>query len=353
MEEILILLSRYFYYKPVLLRKILEGFKNLKDVLAAPKDVFLNLGASGKALDDFMDNRSNSPSLWERGLQGDLKITTILDEKYPPALKNIYDPPPILFYRGNLSILENENNIAVIGSRKISDYGRRACEALVGELCKKFIIVSGLAYGVDGLSHEITVKNEQKTIAVLGSGLDDASIYPKSNISLAKKILGCGGLLLSEIPPGSGPQKFHFPMRNRIIAGISRGILIIEGGKKSGTLITARLGLEYGTDIFCVPGNIFSENSGGVNYLIKCGAHPVSSARDILEFYGIAAGEKEEYAPKNQAEKNILENLADEGKPSDELSRLTGMAIVDLMGTLTDLEMEGAIKNIGGKYVKT
>jgi len=158
---------------------------------------------------------------------------------------------------------------------------------------------------------------------------------------------------LSEIPPGVGPQKFHFPMRNRIIAGMSRGILIIEGGKKSGTLITAKMGLECGADIFCVPGSIFNPNSEGVNYLIKCGAHPITSAEDILEFYGVEnKKEKKEYAPKSQAEKNILENLGSEGGEMDELARLTGMAIVDLMGTLTDLEMEGAVKNIGGKYVR-
>lgn len=347
-EDILFLLSKYFYYKPVDLRKILEGFKNLEDVMEAPKDAFLSLGAGGRALDNFITERRKNIKTEK---QNEIKIITIFDEKYPAALKNIYDPPPILFYQGNLECLDAPA-LSVIGSRKISEYGRRACEALVGGLCKKFVIVSGLAYGVDGLSHEITVKNNQKTIGVVGSGLDDVSIYPKSNIKLAKRILDCGGLLLSEVPPGIGPQKFHFPMRNRIIAGLSRGILIIEGGKKSGTLITARLGLEYGADIFCVPGNIFSPNSEGVNYLIKCGAHPALAPGDILEFYGMAEEEKKEYAPKNQAEKIILENLAGDGMELDELSRLTGMTVAGLMGTLTDLEIEGVVKNIRGKYAK-
>ncbi len=372
-EELLVLLSRYFYYKPVELRKILLGFSDLKKVLTAPKDAFLKLEIGGKALDDFLEERASFSVIARRpgdeaisfktGLLhpdyrvrndtlGDIKIITILDADYPAALKNIFDPPPILFYKGDLDVLKN-NCLAVIGSRRMTEYGRRAGEMLVKDLCPHFVIISGLAYGVDGLAHEITVKSGQKTAAVLGSGLDELSIYPKSNLTLAKKIIETGGLLLTEIPPGIRTQLFHFPMRNRIIAGISRGILIIEGGKKSGTLITAKLGLEYGTDIFAIPGSIFSPNSEGVNYLIKYGAHPIVSAEDILEFYGLDdKKEKKEYAPKNEIEKNILENLTGDGLEMDELARLTGTAIADLMGALTDLEMEGVIKNIRGKYVK-
>lgn len=372
-EELLVLLSRYFYYKPVELRKILLGFSDLKKVLTAPKDAFLKLEIGGKALDDFLEERASFSVIARRpgdeaisfktGLLhpdyrvrndtlGDIKIITILDADYPAALKNIFDPPPILFYKGDLDVLKN-NCLAVIGSRRMTEYGRRAGEMLVKDLCPHFVIISGLAYGVDGLAHEITVKSGQKTAAVLGSGLDELSIYPKSNLTLAKKIIETGGLLLTEIPPGIRTQLFHFPMRNRIIAGISRGILIIEGGKKSGTLITAKLGLEYGTDIFAIPGSIFNPNSEGVNYLIKFGAHPIVSAEDILEFYGLDdKKEKKEYAPKNEIEKNILENLTGDGLEMDELARLTGTAIADLMGALTDLEMEGVIKNIRGKYVK-
>jgi len=348
-KDLLLLLSGNFYYKPVELRKILSGFQDLKEVMTAPKDAFLNLGVGGKALDNFLENRAATPL---HTLADDIKIITILDANYPAALKNAYDPPPILFYRGDLSCLSVSRlpSLAVIGSRKMSEYGKRACELFVNGLCKNFIIVSGLAFGVDGLSHEITVKNKQKTIAVLGSGIDEPSIYPKSNISLARKILDCGGLLLSEVPPGIGPQKFHFPMRNRIISGISRGILIIEGGKKSGTLITAKLGLDLGTDIFAVPGNIFSPNSEGVNFLIKCGAHPVTESRDILEFYGMEGQEeKNAYVPKTEKEKIILEILSASEKHINDLAEETGIGIMDLMDVLTDLEISGAIKNIGGQ----
>ena len=349
------MLSRCFYYKPSELRKILEGFKNLKDVMAAPRPFFLSLGIRGKTLVDFLENRNKNISLCKKGIEEDyknIKIITIFDKEYPKNLKNIYDPPPILFYRGNLECL-NEKSLAVVGSRKITDYGKYVCEMLVPELCRHFIIVSGLAYGVDGLAHEITVKNNQKTVAVLGSGIDEASIYPKTNINLAKRILDCGGLILSEVPPGIGPQKFHFPMRNRIISALAEGILIIEGGKKSGTLITAKLGLESGADIFAVPGSIFSPNSEGVNDLIKCGAHPITKPGDILEFYGISAENKKPYEPKNEREKIILEVLSGGEKHINELAEISGTEVTDLMDALTDLEIECAVKNIGGqRFVK-
>ncbi len=368
MEQILLLLSKYFYYKPIELRKILEGFKNLQDVMEAPKDAFLKLEIGGKALDDFMENRHKechpegglATEGSHRNYYGilrsaqndtDIKIITILEANYPAALKNIYDPPPILFYKGNLDILKN-NCLAVIGSRKASEYGKRAAEFFVRELSSHFTIVSGLAYGIDSLAHETAVKNQGAAAAVIGSGLDEKNIYPKSNIALAKKIIETGGLLLSEIPPGAGPQQFHFPMRNRIISGLSRGILIVEASEKSGTLITAKLGLEQGIDIFAVPGNIFSSTSAGVNYLIKFGAHPVTSAKDVLEFYGIENKNKKEYAPKNDLEKIIFESLGADGAHINDLANLTKTAIIDLIGTLTELEMEGVVKNIGGKYVK-
>ena len=303
MEDILFLLSRYFYYKPLDLRKILEEL-GAKEAMEAPKDAFLKIGVSGKALDEFIKSR-NQEIIKSKDSE-EIKALTIFDKNYPAALKNIYDSPPILFYRGDLNCL-NEKCLAVVGSRKASAYGRRATEFFTRDLAPYFTIVSGLAYGIDSLAHEAALKNSGKAAAILGSGLDDKSIYPKSNLFLAKKIIESGGLLLSEIPPGLGPQKFHFPMRNRIIAGLSKGVLIIEAGEKSGTLITAKLGLENGNDIFAVPNNIFHPNAAGVNFLIKYGAHIATSAEDILSFYGIETKTaKKPTAPKNNAEKIIL-----------------------------------------------
>lgn len=355
-SDILFILSKFFYYKPLELRKIIEGFKNIEETMEAPKDAFLKIGISGKAPDEFIKSR-NHESIKSK-IPEEIKIITIFDKNYPAALQNIYDAPPVLFYKGDPALLDDEDGanlkLAVVGSRKASDYGKRATEFFVNDLAPYFIIVSGLAYGIDSLAHESALQNNGKVIAVLGSGLDEKSIYPKSNLSLAKKITDAGGLLLSEIPPGVGPQKFHFPMRNRIIAGLAKGILIIEAGEKSGTLITAKFGLENGTDIFAVPNNIFHPNAAGVNFLIKYGAHIATSAEDILNFYGIETRTaKKEYAPKNELEKTILGNLSGDGRHINELQLLTNLSIADLIGALTDLEMSGIIKNIGGKYVRT
>lgn len=321
--------------------------------MEAPADAFLKIGIRGKALEKFLDERKDlrltADSKPPKGAE-DIQIITIFDNNYPAALKNIYDPPPILFYRGDLNILKN-NSLAVVGSRKTSEYGRRAAEFFTRGIAPHFTIVSGLAYGIDSLAHLAALSAGGGAMAVLGSGLDEASIYPKININLARQIVDAGGLLLSEIPPGVGPQQFHFPMRNRIIAGLSRGILIIEAGAKSGTLITAKLGLEYGADIFAVPGNIFQENSEGVNFLIKCGAHTVTAPKDILEFYGLEEEKKPAYQPKNETEKKILENLAGEGCNVDELAHALEMSAADAMMILTELEMAGAVKNAGGKYI--
>jgi len=347
MKNIFLKLANNFYYKPLDLRKILENF-NIKDVLSLKREAFFKLEIHGKALDNFLLNRldktyKNDP---------DIKMVTILDKEYPKKLKNIYDAPPILFYKGNLEILD-ELGIAVIGSRKITDYGKKVCEDFVNVLSKKILIISGLAYGIDGLAHKKTLDNSGKTIAVLGSGLDIENIYPRSNLQLANDIVTKGGLLLSEVPPGIGPQAFHFPMRNRIIAGLAEGILIIEGNKKSGTLITAKLGIDYGKDIFAVPNSIYHLNSEGVNYLIKCGATPVTSPKDILDFYGMDdIKQVKEYIPKSDKEKLILDNLENNERYVDELRNLTGLEIIDLMGALTELEMAGVVKQIEQKYIK-
>ena len=366
MDELL-LLSRYFYHRPSDLRKILEEVGTEK-IMAAPKDAFLKIGISGKALDDFIEARSQKAE--SRSDTRDVKAVTIFDKEYPAALKNIYDAPPIMFYRGELGLVQDRDGalapqnsscknegekprIAVVGSRKMSEYGRRAAEEFVKDLALHFIVVSGLAFGIDSFAHEVALRNGGGAIAVLGSGLGEKDVYTKSNLFLAKKILESGGLLLSEIPPGVGPQKFHFPMRNRIIAGLARGILIIEAGEKSGTLITARFGLESGADIFAVPNNIFYPNAGGVNYLIKCGAHPVTAGQDILDFYGIkSAGRRSEYAPKNALEKIILDGMDADGLHMDEIKALTKTEIANLIEALTDLEMAGVVKNIGGKYTR-
>ncbi|MBD1380031.1 DNA-processing protein DprA [Metabacillus arenae] len=210
-----------------------------------------------------------------------IEIVTIHSNMYPALLKQISDPPPVLFCKGNISLLQNEKSISIVGTRNSTEYGLRAVESIVPKLVQDgWTLISGLALGIDKKVHEETIKQNGKTIAVIGGGLHH--IYPKENFSLASKIMD-SHLLLSEHPPQAPPQKWHFPMRNRIISGLSKGTVVIQAKEKSGSLITAYQALDQGREVFAVPGGIHDEYSRGTNQLIKEGAKMVASAKDIIE----------------------------------------------------------------------
>lgn len=216
-------------------------------------------------------------------IKNSIDIISIQDEEYPEILKNIYDPPLYLYIRGNKKILK-ENSIAIVGCRECTQYGKKVAWELAYNIAKQNInIVSGLAKGIDGVAHKSAVVANGRTIAVLGNGLD--IIYPSENIMLATEILKSGGAIISEYPLGERPQKQNFPERNRIVSGISKGIIVVEAKEKSGALITADFALEQGRDVFAVPGNINQETSIGTNKLIKQGANLITSYKDILEEY--------------------------------------------------------------------
>lgn len=216
-------------------------------------------------------------------IKNSIDIISIQDEEYPEILKNIYDPPLYLYIRGNKKILK-ENAIAIVGCRECTQYGKKVAWELAYNIAKQNInIVSGLAKGIDGVAHKSAVVANGRTIAVLGNGLD--IIYPSENIMLATEILKSGGAIISEYPLGERPQKQNFPERNRIVSGISKGIIVVEAKEKSGALITADFALEQGRAVFAVPGNINQETSIGTNKLIKQGANLITSYKDILEEY--------------------------------------------------------------------
>lgn len=211
--------------------------------------------------------------------KNNINIINIGDKEYPKNLKKIYDAPVSLYIKGNFSIL-NKKNIGIVGCRECSEYGKIASKYFSYNLAKQNInIVSGLAKGIDSYSHIGCIGAKGNTIAVVGNGLD--IVYPKENIELANKIIGTGGCIISEYPCGTKPDKMNFPARNRIISGISSGIIVVEAKEKSGTLITVDFALEQGRDVFVVPGNINSINSVGTNDLIKQGAKLVSTYKDI------------------------------------------------------------------------
>jgi DNA processing protein len=211
-----------------------------------------------------------------------VKVIDIENENYPELLKKIINPPKVLYVVGN--VYPEENCFAVVGSRQCSFYGKRVASEISGDLTESGLtIVSGLAQGIDAAAHQAVLKRKKRTIAVLGTGIDEKSFYPKENINLAKEILKNNGCLISEYPPGTAGSRFSFPQRNRIISGLSLGILVVEAKEKSGSLIAAQWAQKQEKKIFSVPGGIYFSNSRGTNFLIKNGAILTESANDILK----------------------------------------------------------------------
>lgn len=226
----------------------------------------------------------------------EIQILSFPDPLYPHLLTQIPKYPQTLYYRGDISLLTAPNLLAVVGSRKASTYGKEACERILSPLAEQdIILVSGLAYGIDSFAHSISVRAKKPTIAVLGCGIDDASIYPRSNLGLAHEILQTGGLIISEYKPGTPPHPSQFPARNRIIAGLCMATLVIQAAKRSGSLITARLALEGGREVLAVPGPITDVSCEGTNMLLRDGATPVLTSTDIFQIFEIPE-EKQESA---------------------------------------------------------
>lgn len=227
----------------------------------------------------------------------EIELLKIEDPAYPSLLAQIHKPPAQLYYRGDSSLLNQPNMLGVVGSRKASEYGKEVCDNILSPLVKNnIIIVSGLAYGIDSYAHHISVRAKQPTIAVLGCGVDDASIYPKENVPLAHSILLAGGLLISEYKPGTPPSASQFPARNRIIAGLCTATLVIQAAKRSGSLITARLALEEGREVLAVPGPVTDPACEGTNMLIRDGAEPILTSADILHIFHLEEAQEEQRA---------------------------------------------------------
>lgn len=287
--------------------------------------------------------------------KGGVRFMSIADSDYPKRLREIGDPPVFLYAKGDLSILE-EPILAIVGTRKMSRLGRQLAGRFVPEFVRAGLVtVSGLALGIDAQVAEETLGAGGRTIAVLGHGM--ATVYPKSNTELAKQILAQNGLILSEFPLDLPPDKYTFPSRNRVIAGLSLGTLVLEAPEGSGSVITAELALEYGREVFAVPGSPLDEGFGGCNALIaKSGAKLVRSPEDVLQELGIHAPENVErstYAPKNETEEVILRALSTLPQKMDAVLEKSRLDPAIASSTLTMLELAGAVKNCGeGMWVR-
>lgn len=281
-------------------------------------------------------------------------ILTIRDVDYPPLLKMIPVPPPLLYRKGTLPD-SRRPALAIVGSRHSTAYGCEMARKLAGEMANLGIaVVSGLARGIDGMAHWGALDHEGYTLGVLGCGID--IVYPRENEELYKKMAATGGII-SEYPPGMQPLAGFFPVRNRIISGIADGVLVVEAGRKSGALITVDHALEQGREVFALPGNIDSPTSAGTNHIIQQGAHMVTSARDIVEVMGWSYKEEKVQKPQEKPllppldffEMQVYNALADGKKYYDEVLYLTEMEPGRLNTVLSMMEIKGIIRQLPGQ----
>jgi len=277
-----------------------------------------------------------------------IKTIDIKDGGYPKLLKEIEKGPKVLYYKGKL--LFDENCFAVVGTRMCSSYGKQVALEIAGDLAETgLIIVSGLAPGIDSFAHRAAVERNKRTIAVLGTGLDEKSIYPQENLKLAKEILETGGALISEYPAGTRGTKFTFPQRNRIISGLSLGTLVIEAKQKSGALITAHYAFSQKRKVFAVPGQIYSSNSRGSHYLIKKGAKLVENANDVLKELNLPQKELSSFSEGENEEENLVLNILKEGAlDTDKIIEETKLSAAKVASALAILEIRGKVRNLGG-----
>lgn len=303
-------------------------------------------------LDPSKKKKLNIEKAWREIEKNNVGLITFHDPEYPTLLKHIAHPPFVLYIRGSKEILKNLC-FGVVGTRALTDYGRRAAPSLTQDVVRGgFTIVSGLAAGIDTLAHKAALDAGGKTVAVLGCGVDDPTIFPPQNLKLAQKIIETGGAVISEYAPGTHGSKFTFPQRNRIISGLSKGVLVVEADVKSGALITAKCAVEQNRDLFCLPGSIYSRTSQGTNFMIQKGAKLVSTGADILEEYDIKISNvKREIRPENETEAKILALLTTGPLTSDDIIRKTGLETSNIIVTLVSMEMNKKIRPLGGKYI--
>ncbi len=335
---------------PVRLRMLLSRFGSLADAWQANELQLVGAGLDQKSIDALMAARKTIVP--ERELEAveraGIVALTWVDEAYPHLLRQIDDPPPVLYVRG--AILDADAwAVAIVGTRRATVYGREVAEMLAGELVRNHItIVSGLARGIDAVAHQAALDAGGRTIAVLGSGVD--VIYPPDHRKLAAQIVAHGALV-SDYPPGTQPDAGNFPPRNRIISGLSLGTIVVEADEQSGALITANFAVEQGREVFAVPGNILNRSSRGANRLIQKGAKLIIEPRDILEELNLSAVaehvEAQAVLPQDDTERALLARLSHEPVQADELVRELALPAEVVTATLAMMELKGMVRQAG------
>ncbi|MEE8605395.1 MAG: DNA-processing protein DprA [Candidatus Aminicenantaceae bacterium] len=339
-------------------RIITRNFPSVEDVFRSSKNDLRAMGLEEKITDAL-----SSPDLLDRACREidklektGFSVLTIQDKHYPKRLREIFDPPLVLYYAGKMDTL-SKPAVSIVGARRPTPYGRAVAERLAHDLSAKgLVVVSGMARGIDSISHWGAMKRGD-TIAVLGSGLE--RIYPRENLPLFEKIIE-NGLVLSEYSLKAPPLQYHFPNRNRIISGLSIGVVVVEGTKKSGSLITARLALEENREVMAVPGNITSELSQGTNWLIKDGAKLVNDWKDVVEEFPsplkeeILSKEKKkrrESPSLSKEEKKIYDLLFSDTLTSvDDLVERGNLSVSEVLSILLSLEIKDLVAQRPGKF---
>ena len=334
----------------VRLNQLESYFGNLKDAWKATPTELKQSGldnSSMRAIISWRPKISLEAEMEKLDRYG-IKVLTFHDPDYPARLKEIYDYPPLLYIRGSL-VPQDEWCLTVVGTRRATVYGRQVTEEIVADLVRsKITIVSGLAKGIDSVAHQSALEAGGRSIAVFGCGLD--IVYPSENANLARRIMQQGALI-SEYPLGTKPKAENFPRRNRIMSGLSLGVLVVEAGETSGAMITAHLALEQNREVFAIPGSILSPASRGTNQLIQEGAKLVRDCTDILEELNLTAVahqiEMKELIPASETESLLLKQLGAEPTHIDEVCRSSGLPISTVSSTLAMMELKGLVKQVG------
>jgi len=339
---------------PAKTRMLLSAFDgDLATAWNADAEALQAAGLDRRALANLLETRATCDldTEMERISTQGISVLTWEDEGYPRLLQEIYDPPPVLYVKGQL-LPEDEWAVAVVGTRAATAYGKEAATQIAGGLAHNGVtIVSGLARGIDSAAHRAALEAGGRTIGVLGCGLD--IIYPPENRRLTAQIVQRGALI-SEYTLGTPPEGGNFPPRNRIISGISLGVVIIEAGSRSGALITADYALDQGREVFAVPGNIFRRASQGTNTLIREGATPVLSVEDILEALNLSMVSQQQAArdiiPENETESRLLEYLSADPVHVDDIGQQVELPISEVTSALALMELKGMVRRVGGMH---
>ena len=351
-----VLLSMVAGVGPTRFGRLLDAFGGARAAWGAGELELAAVGLERRAVRSLLDlrKRLDPEAEWRRLERLGAAVLTLDDPEYPPRLREIADPPPVLYVQGALTIAD-EWSVAVVGTRRATAYGRQVVERIVGEVARAGVtIVSGLARGVDTFAHRAALAAGGRTIAVLGSGLD--RLYPEENRGLAAQMVEQGAVL-TEFPLGTPPDAQNFPRRNRVVSGLTLATLVVEADHKSGAMITANAAAEQGRDVFAVPGSILSPLSAGPNQLLKEGAKVVTSAADILEELHLTAVVEQraarEQLPSDPTEAALLGLLSHEPTHVDELTRAAGLPTAAVTSALTMLELKGLARQLGGMlYVR-